>query len=93
MNRLAQLRALAVALLPTLAEGGGAIVVADALTRPAARSGTWTGEPRELQPQGDSTHPAAGFILPEAAREFRRVDVTQYDEAAETLVPPRDERR
>jgi hypothetical protein len=60
------LRALAVALLPTL----------------AAPHPVNSDEPRELEPQGDFVHPTAGFVLPETVGEFRRVAVTQFDEGA-----------
>jgi len=50
---------------------------------PAQLLGAGAGfEPRDLQVRGAFTHPASGFAMPEAVGEFKRVAVTQYDEAA-----------
>lgn len=43
-----------------------------------------TREPLELHPKGDFTHPA-GFLMPEKAGPFERVEVLQYDEAGRNL--------
>jgi len=85
MSARSRLRALAIALLPTLALAGGATLMGEVLAgRTAPRAGG-SAEPRELEPQGDFVHPTAGFVLPETVGEFRRVAVTQYDERATNI--------
>ena len=68
MTAQSRLRTLAVALLPTLLPGAGAMLAGD--------------EPRDLAPHGDFLHSTAGIVLPETVGEFRRVAVTQYDAEA-----------